>query len=604
MKSNIIIILIISCLLLASCFSPYTGTFEDKDNSGESYGTVTISIGGGSRAALPWNPSTDSNDLEHFITLTDSKGKEQNKTLPAGGGSTGFSLVAVGSCDIYIVGVHSGIPKSEGRETVMINPGPNGPFAIQMGPSPINISPSSATVKIGKSQQFSISSGESVNWTIENSSVPLQGGTFIDSSGLLFIDPGETVSATLTIRADSVVTNPSRSATASVMVSDLDNAISPSLSGIITVPVSYVINDPASPINVTVTNFPAITAQHSEQGGGSISIQWYSSNINPGFPPSGSTLGAPITGSGSDSYTPPTSSAGTTYYWVEVTNSIDDNLDGGNKTVIEVSNVVMVLVTLAIPDITSWPTAATVTYGTQLSFSALSGGVSVTPGSFAWTTGTTIAPVSNFGYSVTFTPADPSTYEPVTQIVPITVNPKALANAAISVTGTFTYTGSAHQPTNFSNDGGLMTTSDRTITNYGPNTDAGNGTVTILGSGNYTGTRTLNFTIGRAAFPSGTTPDHSTNYPWTGPFPVINFQIINPSPPVVINGETINLEYAWSLTQGQTEGLPWQSSNTFSIDFTGVTVPSGSFIYAYVRYAQSTNYEASVYTYGSFGAIN
>ena len=72
----------------------------------------------------------------------------------------------------------------------------------------------------------------------------------------------------------------------------------------------------------------------------------------------------------------------------------------------------------------TFPSAATIAYGSKLSASTLSGGIPA--GMFAWTDGTIIPKVSNSGYDVTFTPAYPEIYLTVTQKVNITVSPKAL----------------------------------------------------------------------------------------------------------------------------------------------------------------------------------
>jgi len=73
----------------------------------------------------------------------------------------------------------------------------------------------------------------------------------------------------------------------------------------------------------------------------------------------------------------------------------------------------------ATPTVTTWPTAATITYGAALSTSELIGGVG--EGTFAWTNSTTIPTVINSGYEVTFTPTDTANFNTLTQNVTITV---------------------------------------------------------------------------------------------------------------------------------------------------------------------------------------
>ena len=77
--------------------------------------------------------------------------------------------------------------------------------------------------------------------------------------------------------------------------------------------------------------------------------------------------------------------------------------------------------------VTTWPTAASITYGSALSASALSGGANITPGVFAWTAPITIPTVTNSGYSVTFTPTDTANYNTTTNTVSITVTPANLS---------------------------------------------------------------------------------------------------------------------------------------------------------------------------------
>jgi len=86
----------------------------------------------------------------------------------------------------------------------------------------------------------------------------------------------------------------------------------------------------------------------------------------------------------------------------------------------------------------SWPTAATITYGSVLSSSLLSGGDTVA-GSFTWTNGTIFPTVTNTGYSVTFTPFDTANYNTMTGTIPITVN-----KAAGELVDTPTLSGYAH----------------------------------------------------------------------------------------------------------------------------------------------------------------
>ena len=70
----------------------------------------------------------------------------------------------------------------------------------------------------------------------------------------------------------------------------------------------------------------ALTVSAASQDSGTLSYQWYSNTTNSYE--GGSAIGS----AESASYTPNIGTEGTTYYWVAVTNTIEDNEDGGNKT--------------------------------------------------------------------------------------------------------------------------------------------------------------------------------------------------------------------------------------------------------------------------------
>ncbi len=93
-------------------------------------------------------------------------------------------------------------------------------------------------------------------------------------------------------------------------------------------------------------------------------------------------------------------------------------------------------------------------------------------------------------------------YNTLTGDVELTITPRDLANASISVNGTYTYQGSAHTltPADFSlSDGSIaIAQSDISIDGYADNTDAGTAHVTLRGTGNYQGTVTVDFTIEKA----------------------------------------------------------------------------------------------------------
>lgn len=72
--------------------------------------------------------------------------------------------------------------------------------------------------------------------------------------------------------------------------------------------------------------------------------------------------------------------------------------------------------------VTTWPSASPITYGQTLGSSTLNGGSSPVPGTFSWTTPSTVPNAGTPSESVTFTPTDTSDYAPVTGTVVVTVN--------------------------------------------------------------------------------------------------------------------------------------------------------------------------------------
>jgi autotransporter-associated beta strand protein len=109
------------------------------------------------------------------------------------------------------------------------------------------------------------------------------------------------------------------------------------------------------------------------------------------------------------------------------------------------------------PVITVLPTVATITYGQTLANSTLAGGTAGIPGSFAYTTPSTIPNAGTVDQDFTFTPADAVNYNNVSGKVSVTVNPKALTvtglsasnkeydgSNSVTVTGTAAYFGLAN----------------------------------------------------------------------------------------------------------------------------------------------------------------
>ena len=167
----------------------------------------------------------------------------------------------------------------------------------------------------------------------------------------------------------------------------------------------------------------------------------------------------------------------------------------------------------AAPEI-SWPTASAITCGEKVSDSRLSGG-STQYGTFAWSDDVkdTTPTVGTYSYKVVFTPSadTKNNYETISateQDVSLTVNAKSLTGANVTVSGSYTYTGQAQIPAadavTVQLDGKIIP-KDRYKISASDNTNAGQATVTVTGQGDYTGTASGTFTIGKAT-PNPTTP--------------------------------------------------------------------------------------------------
>ena len=167
----------------------------------------------------------------------------------------------------------------------------------------------------------------------------------------------------------------------------------------------------------------------------------------------------------------------------------------------------------AAPEI-SWPTASAITCGEKVSDSRLSGG-STQYGTFAWSDAVkdTIPTVGTSSYKVVFTPSadTENNYETITtteQDVSLTVNAKSLTGANVTVSGSYTYTGQAQIPAadavTVQLDGKTIS-KDRYTISARNNTNAGQAIVTVTGKGDYIGTASGTFTIGKAT-PNPTIP--------------------------------------------------------------------------------------------------
>ena len=161
---------------------------------------------------------------------------------------------------------------------------------------------------------------------------------------------------------------------------------------------------------------------------------------------------------------------------------------------------VEVTIKKADPDVTA-PDGLTATYGDTLSDVALSGG---------WSWDTPDASVGNVGgntFSAIYTPSDTTNYNTVNEDLTVTVSAKDITGAEITLGDSLTYTGQEQtQQITGVTVGGIDVTC--TVTgNTG--TDAGDYTLTVTGTGNFTGTATKGWSIAKANY-TGTTGVSST----------------------------------------------------------------------------------------------
>ena len=144
-------------------------------------------------------------------------------------------------------------------------------------------------------------------------------------------------------------------------------------------------------------------------------------------------------------------------------------------------------------------TASSITYGQTLADSTLTSADA--HGTFDWEDKTIAPEVGAHGYNVIYTPSDTDNYDytDVTRIqqVSIAVTAKNIADESIAATiPEQTYSGEARTPEVAVTDGAhtLAANTDYTVA-YSNNINAGTATATLTGMGNYTGTRTVGFTI-------------------------------------------------------------------------------------------------------------
>ena len=176
---------------------------------------------------------------------------------------------------------------------------------------------------------------------------------------------------------------------------------------------------------------------------------------------------------------------------------------------------VKITIAKATPDYTV-PTGLTATYGNTLNDVTLTSG-------WTWDDAVTTS-VGNVGentFSATFTPSDTANYNTVTENLTVTVSAKDITGAVITLGGSLTYTGQQQTQQIASVTVDNMTVTYTVSGNTG--TDAGDYTLTITGTGNFTGEATQKWSIAKATY-TGTTGVSGTvlaNWPGEVTLPAI-----------------------------------------------------------------------------------
>lgn len=136
------------------------------------------------------------------------------------------------------------------------------------------------------------------------------------------------------------------------------------------------------------------------------------------------------------------------------------------------------------------PTGVTAAYGQKLSDIALSNPSGNTPGTWAWVNGnTSVGDVGTRTYKANFTPTNTIDFDAIENIdIIVTVTPKNLSAVTVTDIADQGYTGSKIEPAvTVTGDGQTLVQGKDYIVEYGENTNAGIGTVTVKAKdgGNY-----------------------------------------------------------------------------------------------------------------------
>lgn len=161
---------------------------------------------------------------------------------------------------------------------------------------------------------------------------------------------------------------------------------------------------------VTINTQHSLSVSANSPDSGTLSYQWYSNT-------SASNTGGIFTGVTTANYNPPTNVTGTFFYYVQVTNTIPNNGDGGIKTVTISSNAVSLIVNDKVnarnPEITGQPVSGSVIFGGSYTLSVTANSPDSGALSYQWYSNTS---ASNSGGSI-ISGATSASYNPPTDAV-------------------------------------------------------------------------------------------------------------------------------------------------------------------------------------------
>ncbi|MCL2155431.1 MAG: hypothetical protein FWH53_07185, partial [Leptospirales bacterium] len=354
MKTRITVLSIFLAFIIAGCSSGLEENatltlFLDFDGNSNSYSASALKN---------WPPKDDEwNSLRYNIALISiSGGRSEISLRPSGSDPSTFTGTApVGTYTIVVEAYSDNEIYARGSTSTTIKLGRNNaPITMHRAgiyELDIEILPKEIEILQGGSYTFTAipsygleyrddfaNSTNPYKWSVSGSKSTISGS---GNSATLFVGLDETAS-TLTVTVECATNNSTKPGTAKVAVKDLINA---------QIPVirfqpndkDYILGEPAT-LSVVVNPLT---------DGGDLTYQWFSSTENK------NSGGTAISGETEADYNPDTTTAGTYYYYVEVTNT-SSNVNG-NKTAMVTSRAakvtVIVLVDAEKPVITSDPQA-------------------------------------------------------------------------------------------------------------------------------------------------------------------------------------------------------------------------------------------------------